>query len=364
MTAGRSTTTRWTLLRLQAALLAMAVIALGGCLAVSVGVARTAEAAAGRSIPATLAAYDAQVAMRTAHREAVRNLTSVATLRDPGSEYRYQITLAGQHLAVVAERNAAGAAGSADIQVIQALLSTYVGLIGVAATNFTGASGQDVSLGLATLLDAAELLDNILSRLNALRDRQDDALRAQATSGWGHPATTVVWLLPVAALVALLVLAQAVLRRRFRRRYSPPLLAAVVLAAALGAATGWSTRAAGDLDDGRNRADQLVAARAAQLAAPRDEAGTLLHDRISADCPAGCEATIGRLPQAYADGSDAEAVADRTAAGLAATAAGAAADASTSDTIDVVLPIAALALMALVLAAFRPRLDEYRYRPT
>jgi hypothetical protein len=360
VSAGRSTTTRRTLLRLQAALLVTGAVALGGCLAVSVGVARTAEAAADRSIPATLAAYDAQVAMRTAHREAVDNLTATKDLRDPGSEYQHQITLAGQYLAVVAERNAAGAAGSGDIQVVQALLSTYVGLIAAAATNFT--SGP--TFGLATLLDATRLLDNILVRLDGLRDRQDDALQAQATSGWGHPATTALWLFPVVALVTLLVLTQVVLRRRFRRRFCPPLLVATVLAASLGVATGWSTRTAGDLDDGWNQAAGLVAGRAAQLAAWGVEDSRRLRTLIGEGCVTGCERTIGSLDTASPNGAvDAGAV-DAASTELGATADEAAADAATSGTINILLPVTALTVVALLLAGFRPRLDEYRYRPT
>lgn len=360
MTGDRATTTRRTLLRLRAALLVTGAVALAGCLAVSVGVARTAEAAADRSIPATLAAYDAQVAMRTAHRQAVDNLTATVELRDPGSEYQHQITLAGQYLAVVAERNAAGAAGSGDIQVVQALLSTYVGLIAGAATNFTSSS----TLGLATLLDATRLLDNILVRLDRLRDRQDDALQALATSGWGHPATTAVWLFPVVALVTLLVLAQLVLRRRFRRRFFPPLLVATALAAFLVAATGWSTRAAVDLDNGWDQAARLVAGRAAQLAAWGAEDSRRLRTEIGETCGTGCERTIGSLDTGSPHGAvDADAV-DAASTELGATADEAAAAAATSGTINTLLPVTVATVMALVLAGFRPRLDEYRYRPT
>lgn len=380
----RTTATRRTLLRFQAVLLAASVVALGGCLAVSSGVGRTADAAADRSIPATLAAYDAQVAMRTAHRQAVENLTSVTTLRDPGSEYRYQITLAGQYLAAVAENNAAGAVGSGDIQVIQALLSTYVGLIGVAATNFASSSGSvpaaasgapgatsgpaagdAATLGLATLLDATQLLDNILSRLDQLRDREDDALQAQATSGWGHPAATGVWLFPVVALITLLVLAQVTLRRRFRRRYCVPLMVATLLAAVLGIATGWSTRAAGDLDDGWDRAAALVDQRGAQLTALRNGDGALLRTAVESGCATGCARTIDRLRSGYGDASEVDGGAAALASGqLRATADEAAADAAASDKVNVLLPVATLIIIALVLAGFRPRLDEYRWRPT
>lgn len=357
----RPTSTRRTLLRLQAAVLVLAAVAVGGCLAVSIGVSRTAAAAASRSIPATLAAHDAQVAMRAAHKEAVENLVSTTTLRDPGSEYRYQITLAGQYLAEVAERNAAGAAGSGDIQVIQALLSTYVGLIGVAATNFAGGTHQ--TLGVATLLDATTLLDNILTRLDRLRDRQDDALQAQATSGWGHPAAAAVWLFPVTALVTLLVLAQSTLRQRFRRRWCPPLVAAAVLAALLGVATGWSTRAAADLDDGWDQAATLVTQRAGQLDALRTGSAKPLRLAVSDACPVVCAKTVDGLPPGDPD-ADAIRAGAPASHELSATADRAAADAAKSDTVNILLPIGAIGVLALVLAGFRPRLDEYRHRPT
>ena len=297
----RRSTTRRTLLRLQAALLAATVLALAGCLAVSLGVSRTADAAATGSVPATLAAHHTQVALRRAHGEALRGFAGPG-LDGPGSEYQYQITRAGQHLAEIAERNAAGEVGGREVQVVQALLSTYVGLIGQAAVAFGRAGappGRD-ALGAAALLDAAKVLDDILHRLDALRDRQDGVLRDQATSGWGRPAAAAVWLLPVLALLALVGAAQLFLRRRFRRRVSAPLLLAAVLVVLMGAGTAWSTRAAARLDAAWAAADTLEQVEVVWPSGTIDRAGPLKSGRqyvvregrgVAEDAPAASKET-------------------------------------------------------------------------
>lgn len=152
-----------TLRACRAALLVAVTLSLAGCLTVVLGVYRAADAAARDSAPAILAIHDTQVALHSTHAAAATSFHSgQARLGGPGERYQNQFALAGQSLARVAAHNAAGEDGSRDIQVIEALLVTYAGLIGQADVHLR--SGGDTALGSADLLDASHLLDEIVNR--------------------------------------------------------------------------------------------------------------------------------------------------------------------------------------------------------
>lgn len=373
-----ATSTTWRSLRgHRRGLLVGAVVALAGCLAVFLGVHRAADAAAGQSVPAILAVHDAQVALRTAHGAALTNFSGdVQLIGGPGEEYQNQIAAAGQHLAEVAERNAAGDTGSGDIQVVEALLVTYTGLVSQAHVHFR--DDDTSALGTAALVDAATLLEELLLRLDRLREAQVGALAEQNDRLWNRPATALLWLLPLAVLVAALVRAQRFLRRRFRRRLNAPLLLATLFVVLMGAATSTSLWSAGQLAGAAESIRVLQEHRRDQLALLAVEDARRLTERLVAACaPAGCPRTIAEVDgrRTAPPGSGAAAGSDgpppprsttpADPAGHARISRDLATDratrAATSLGGEVVIPLAALCAVVAVLLGFQPRLEEYRY---
>ncbi|WP_229402128.1 hypothetical protein [Micromonospora okii] len=370
-TARPASTTRRTLRWFLRALLAGTAVALAGCLAVFLGVHRTTAAAHDRSVPAVLAVYDAQIALREAHGAAQAGLTSgTRLLAGPGEDYQNLIARAGQHLAQAAEDNAAGDAGSRDLQVVQASLVTYTGLIERAHAHVAQDGGG--ALGVATLWDAATLLEEILRRLDGLRAKQADALADQVDGAWTSGATTLLWLGPVLVLLALLVAAQRFLRARFRRRLNVPLLLATLAVVGMGATAALSLRSADQLADARAETDRAAGLREARLdaLADRDTAG--LTALLTRACrPKGCPETIARVdpeglrvpaPSAPVDGMDAADGAEAAHERHDRAATTYAARAADSRGGEVGLLAAALLVMALVVVGLLPRLEEYRYR--
>ncbi|MEU4402005.1 hypothetical protein [Micromonospora orduensis] len=355
-------TTRRTLLRLRAALLAATAVALVACLAVFLGVARTADAAADRSVPAILAVHDAQHALRSAHAAAVRNLTDGGLLLGgPGVDYQRQIAGAGQYLTLVAENNAAGDGGTRDIQTVEALLVTYTGLIGRADASYRDASLP--ALGGAWLRDAASLMDDILSLLDDLLAKQVSVLDEQRDNGWTHRLTPAVWLLPLLVLGALLVPTQLYLSRRFRRALNLPLLLASVATLGMVALTSLSLRSAADLDQVRRDVAAVQESRQGQLLQVRREAADGLADEVRKQCPDGCARTVAGL-RASAEPQSPSASAAPAPPGAADTTLAHAARAADSNSVEFVLPLLALGIGVLILAGFQPRLAEYGYRST
>ncbi|MFC8846010.1 MULTISPECIES: hypothetical protein [unclassified Micromonospora] len=365
-----TSTTRRTLLRLLWALLAANAVALAGCLAVFLGVQRTTEAAYDRSVPAILAVYDTQVALREAHGAAVASFAAgTRLLAGPGEDYQNQIARAGQHLAEVAEDNAAGDDGSRDIQVVEASLVTYTGLIERAHAHFAQPDGG--ALGAAALRDASSLLEEILVRLDLLEDKQDAALNRQVDGVWAGRVMLLLWLLPVLALGALLVAAQLFLRRRFRRVLNAPLLLATLAVLAMGGTTATSLRSTDQLGDARAATHRAAEARGVQLEALAGRNATQLAGLLTAACtPTPCPDTIAQVLAPHHGGpgsgtgreADGPGAAGRKAWRHGQDATGLAARAANSRGGEVVLPSAALLSAALVIVGFLPRLEEYRYR--
>ncbi|WP_431930224.1 hypothetical protein [Micromonospora sp. RP3T] len=356
----RVSDTRRHLVRLRAALLAATALALAGCLAVFLGVARTADAAADRSVPAVLAVYDAQNALLRAHAAAVRNLTvGGVVLGGPGVEYQRDIAGAGQYLTLVAENNAAGDDGTRDIQTVEALLVTYTGLIEQADARYREADLH--TLGAVALRDAASLLADIMGLLDTLRGKQLAVLDQQVNTGWTDPATALAWLAPLVLLGVLLVLAQTYLSRRFRRTWNLPLLLATAATVGLVLLTSLSLRSAGQLDQARADLQVVHDVRQGQLREVRADAATRLAEEVRRECESACASVLAAIEQDAGDASG-----PRPEPGTAAeaeartvTRAGRAAD---SRQVEYVLPVLALGIVVLVLTGFQPRLAEYGYR--
>ncbi|WP_343446667.1 hypothetical protein [Micromonospora schwarzwaldensis] len=356
--------TRRTLVRLRAALLAATALALAGCLAVFLGVARTADAAADRSVPAVLAVYDAQNALLRAHAAAVRNLTvGGVVLGGPGVEYQRQIAGAGQYLTLVAENNAAGDDGTRDIQTVEALLVTYTGLIEQADARYREADLH--TLGAVALRDAASLLNDIMGLLDTLRGKQLAVLDQQVDTGWSDPVTALAWLVPLVVLGVLLVLAQGYLSRRFRRTWNLPLLLATVATVGLVLLTSLSLRSAGQLDQVRGDLQAVHDGRQVQLDEVRADAAIRLADAVRAECESACATVLAAIEQDARNAPgpppdpDAAAQAETEAEARTVARAGRAAD---SRQVEYVLPVLALGIVVLVLTGFQPRLAEYGYR--
>ncbi|MEH1167293.1 hypothetical protein V6V47_18100 [Micromonospora sp. CPCC 205539] len=359
--AQRVSTTRRTLVRLRGWLLAATAVALIASLAVFLGVARTADSAAQRSVPAILASYDAQDALRSAHAAAVRNLAGgVQVLGGPGVEYQRQIAGAGQYLTLLAENNAAGEDGTRDIQTIEALLVTYTGLIGQADARYRDASLR--ALGVAALRDAADLLGDILGKLDDLRGKQLRVLDEQGDNGWTSMLTVAVWLLPLLVLGVLLVRVQAYLTHRFRRAMNLPLLLATVATVGMAVLTSLSLTSATGLDRVREDVVTVDHSRREQLDDVSYQAAHGLADEVERQCEGVCADTVTALrtrapspmpmPTPTLEPKQAAIAAD---AAIRADAAGAA----DSRSVEFALPLLALGIAVLVLAGFQPRLAEY-----
>ncbi|MGC4813018.1 hypothetical protein ACLQ29_21045 [Micromonospora sp. DT228] len=359
-------TTRQTLVRLRGWLLGVTAVTLATSLAVFLGVAGNADIAAERSVPAILASYDAQDALRNAHLAAVDNLgRGGVVLGGPGVEYQRQIAAAGQFLTLVAENNAAGDGGTRDIQTIEALLVTYTGLIGQADARFRDADLG--ALGVAALRDASSLLNDILVRLQSLRGKQLLALDDQADNLWTHELTIVVWLLPLVALGVLLVRAQAYLTRRFRRAVNVPLLLATAAVVGMMALAGLSLLSADKLDETRAGVQVVDGSREHQLVEVGSRAAYGLADQVEKQCgKKACVDTTAALrspfpsppptPGAVAASTDDAEVAANDALTNDADAA------ANSRRGEILLPVLALVIAGLVLLGFQPRLAEYGRR--
>ncbi|MEU8179611.1 hypothetical protein AB0B85_15410 [Micromonospora sp. NPDC049044] len=364
-TPPRVSTTRQTLVRLRGWLLGFTAVTLATSLAVVLGVAGNADVAEERSVPAILASYDAQDALRNAHLAAVDHVGEggvVLGVGGPGVDFQRQIAAAGQFLTLLAENNAAGDAGTRDIQTIEALLVTYTGLIGQADARFREAGLQ--ALGAALLRDAASLLDDILVRIERLRGKQLLAFDDQAYNRWTDGHTAVVWLLPLAALGVLLVCAQVYLTRRFRRAVNVPLLLATVAVVGMGAGTALSLCSAGRLDRTRGDVESVHKSRQWQISDVGFRAANGLVVEVQTQCQIGCEDSIGELRLSFPSPSPSPSVAS-SGSSLPGDAEADAAikaharDAADSRSVEFALPLLALGITVLVLAGFRARLAEY-----
>ncbi|WP_410596460.1 hypothetical protein [Amycolatopsis sp. lyj-23] len=361
-------TTRQTLWWLRLGLVAASVVVLGTALATFLGVRASIAEVRERTAPAVLEVSLAKEAIVAAHGAAVAAFEhEQAKLTGPSEQYEDEIARAGQQLAQVAEHNAAGAAGSRTLRLIEGLLPAYNGFIGHADAHFREDGGGP--LAASDLLSASDLLtapeNGILARLDALEAAQRAALDDQLDADWLDPAITLLWALPLVVLLGTLAWTQRFLTRRFRRTVNTALLAATAAGVLLGAGTALLLGVQADARAGGTALERTVATRSAATTAAAGRAQWTLARVLAAQCGPGGAAACG----------------DTVAAFAAATATPPAAPAGPPGAVDEVallgpgltepgwtgvlgygIPVLAAGIGVLVVGGLQPRLDEYRFR--
>jgi hypothetical protein len=360
---GRASTTRRSLLRLRAALLALTGVVLATSAWSFAGTHAVLETVRDRTVPAMLDVASARTALMDADAAAVASFRGGgARLIGPGEQYETGLAVANQDLARAAEHNAAGADGSRELQLIAGLLTAYGGWISQADAQFR-AQREDM-LSAVDLWYAARLLhgdDQIVPHLDALAADQRAELDAQLSTGWLDPVTMLVWTVPALALLALLGYTQVFLRRRFRRRCNESVIVASLVVLVLVAATAAglvlrdrAQHAAADLRE-------FVTSSELQSTAVATAGQHELVQMVRAQCgggPDGCGETLPPPGPAAAAGEGAH-----PPAASATDATVAFASATDFGWLLGVIPALAVAIAGLVLLGLQPRIDEYRYRP-
>ena len=151
------------------------------------------------------------------------------------SDFRTQISVANQSLALAASDDVTGPTGRRTLQTVTGLISSYEGWVELAAQ----VPGTSV-LHAAYMHDARAVLGgsaagiedpSVMGRINQLQHEQLKVVDRQTSFGWplwlGWSAAVVLGL----ALVAALFEAQGFLRLRFRRRWNRWLAGAVLVTA-------------------------------------------------------------------------------------------------------------------------------------
>jgi hypothetical protein len=378
-------TTRRTLLRLLAGLLALTATVFASTLLTFTRVHRTAETVRTHTAPAIAELAAARLALVKADAAVIDSLTpevqaSGVKLTGPSEELQSQLTLAGQALTRVAEHNVAGESASRHLQLVEGQLVTYQVLVGQADAHFRQVNGK--ALGAADLWGASRLLhgevvtqqdrslgrlDGILRELDQLTGDQQQALDKQLAASAVTPVAVLAVLVPLLGLFGLLLATQLALRRRFRRRINPWLLLATGLLLAMAAISTSSAVAQHRIEDSRGTLRHLVADRQ-QRGSAEDTEGQhalngLLHG-IPCAAAGGCGHTVKRfadyvtrLPAASGRITDRRLTAEvgQVSAQTAAATAGAG--------LEPVIYVLAILTAAAVFLGFLPRLSEYRYRP-
>ena len=359
--AGGSTTRR-TLLRLDAALLLLTVTAFLTTLLAFTYVHRTAKTVSARTAPAIINLITARGAFLRADSAAISSFsTGGGPLAGPGTDFQNQLTIAGQSLTRAAETNTAGE--SQAIQVIDELMTTYTAEIGQADAHYRSTGGA--ALGAAYLWYASSVLnrdDGIVGQLDTLLGEQKGALDNEIATSAVAPRAVLVNL-PLAGLCALLVATQITLRRRFHRTVNPWLVLATALVPAMLAISATDVAAQSHLHNTRNTLQQLTDPQQ-QTSGPAAESqrqlqhlvtttacgsvrvcrGTVAQSNPYRGHPASETIDSGRLVAEIQD------VNEQTAAAGAA------------DGLQWLIYVLGALIAASVLLGLRPRLNEYRYR--
>ena len=360
-----TSTTRRTLVRLRLALLVTTMAVLVTAFATVQGVQTAAQTVRDRTAQAVVEVAAAKSALIRADRAAVRSFSSgEVRLAGAGTEYATQTALASQSLARVAELNEAGDAGSRILRLVEGLLAAYRAAVAQADAHYRQGGGEVV--GTADLWDASSQLlhssDGVLAQLDDLREVQDQALARQLDTGWLHPATPALWAVPIALLLALLVVTQLYLGKRFQRLVNPQLLAATLLLLGLFASMMFTLVAAQRLDTARDRLTGVLAGWDRRMTLTDSDGQDKLIRLVTAHCRGGdcgvTVATAGKVPTSLPVSIPDEAttavgtrdVNDRLEA------------AATSNRLPLVVPTVTLAIAVLAGWGLHDRLDEYRFR--
>jgi hypothetical protein len=355
----------------------LTVIAVAGllCLLVTYQAHREITAATGRAATAITEVNAAYTQLVEANSELVTSFHSGdVAIAGTGATYDLDITAASQDLVIAAGDNAAGANGAQLIQFADGLLGTYTGMVEQASTD--SASGMGTTLPIAGLLSASGQMSSILAGLAGLRQAEQGALTADLGSQWLTPGD--VWWLLLAPFFAMLLLAAGTsyaLWRGFRRILSVRLTAALVLTLGLiGLVAVLNVHDAGQARESVTGPLSWQTDLTSAKAAHQDLGGQqMLREMVGVACPPDApsicvtiagdqrieKAMSARLrPVAQAAGPDAAGIltsefhTDAADTGFA----------YNPWTLAAGLVLAGAAA-ALVYAACRPRLEEYRYRP-
>lgn len=362
-------TTRKKLWWLRLGLVAGSVLVLGTALATFLGVRASIAEVRERTAPAVLEVSLAKEAIVAAHGAAVTAFEhEQVRLTGPSEQYEDEIALAGQQLAQVAEHNAAGEPGSRSLRLIEGLLPAYNGFIGQADAHFRQDGGGP--LAASNLQSASDLLtapeNGILARLDALEAAQRAALDRQLGADWLGPAITLLWALPLVALLGTLAWTQRFLARRFRRTVNTALLAATAACLLLGAGTALLLGIQSDARDSGAALERTVAARSAATAAAAGGAQWTLAKVLVAQCGPGGAAGCGDTVAAFA--AQAPPPAARAAApGVvdeAALLGPGLTEPGWNGVLGYGIPVLAAGIGVLAVGGLQPRLDEYRFRVT
>jgi hypothetical protein len=359
--AERGSTTRLTLRWLQAGLLTGAALVFTVSFLAFQGVQATVDTVRGRTVPAVVAVSAARAAMVAADGAAIDSFsTPQAQLTGPGTDYRNQISIASQNLAQVAQYNVAGGAGSQTLELVEALVVSYTGLIEQADAHnqlYSTSPGQLPTAAVVDLWNAWSLLHGqILPQLNDLQMLQEEEFARAVSSGWIGLAIIPLWAAPLLALLTLLVATQVFLDRRFRRLLNPPLIGATALLIASSVGMYGVVDSHRQLDEARQGLSQVVRVWGMQTSSA-DIPG------LSSRCQngGGCGDDIAR----YLAGANGVA----RAGGRVPVPAGIdtvrrqVADADPTELRLAGIPAAAAVIAVLVMWGLRPLLEQYRYRP-
>ena len=374
-------TTRRTLRRLLAGLLALTAMVFATTLLTFVRVHRTAEMVRTRTAPTIVDLAAARLALVQADAAVINSFqTPEGQLTGPGEDFQNQMAIAGQNLTEAAADNVAGEPGSRRLQLVEELLVTYQGLVAQAVAHFWQPDGK--ALGVTDLFSASRLLHGpvvtqpdhtlaqrggILWELDQLTQDQQRALDHQLAASSMTPVSLLAVLVPLLGLFGLLLAAQLTFRRRFRRRVNPWLLLATGLLLVNAAISVRSAAAQHHVEDSRATLHQLVADRQRQGSAAEVMGQQALRELVyHARCarPGECGYTVelfssyvaGPMPPASSVASS------RLAAETGQVGAETAAAAAGAGLEPAIYVLATMAVTAVFLG-FRPRLAEYRYRP-
>jgi len=382
MTSPFSRNTRRTLWQLLAALLGLTTVVLAASVSVMAGTSRTAETVRTRSAPSILALAAVRTSMIRADAAAIDSFrTGRARLAGPGDDYQRYIAAATQGLAQAAGDIVTGEKSSLRIQLVEGLIVTYTGLVGQAHAHYL--QNSDDSLATVYLWYASLLVHDgggILDQLDGLTGDESSALAGRLSSGWLSPAATLLWVVPMIALLGVLVFAQLFLRERFRRRLNAWLLLGMVLLVTLAAGTSLALVSKSRLAQTRSAltgAEQLAQRQAADTDA---QGQRYLAQMLRTLCPhQGQEEQCGWTVKEFLSAHPAPTASTTPSADPSAAVRAQAEDNQVAEggrevnrDAEAASGAASYALVGLAVAvllgttvwlALRPRIEEYRYRP-
>lgn len=361
-------TTAATLRMLRVALTAGCVLSGVLCLLVFTAAHRTVDQGVRQSAQAVLQADAVKGALVDADQVAAAGIQSkTALLGGTAGKYDNDIAAVHQGLELIAEHNAAGDQGAQQLELVVGVVVSYTAEIQQANADL---QRGDENLSLVYLRNASYLLhqdQGILYDLGKLRDKEQKALDRQRSSPWVAWYMTLLWLVPLLALLALLLHTHTLIRRRFRRLLSVRLLVAGAALVVMGITTGLSLVSNARFAAAINEPFSQVTTQEGQQAHNADVDGHgaftgLIADRCKASGSCATEVTgPDFLPKPIpAPTSGPPAAGDVTAETARFTTMADAAEAGS--TVRTVL-ITAMAAAASVLIAFgiRPRINEYRF---